>query len=150
LQKGVEAPVGEEVVDEQALAVGVAVPPEADDVPVPEPADEPHVAVERLSPAGGELQRAQALDGHHDAVLEHRLVRAPGHALAEHLGGRLEEALQPQLLAALEADQPAALLALVITSVPLVLLRETQCRVGSILRGPELPPHVDEHGHRDA
>jgi len=53
LQKVLEAPVGEEVVDEQVLAVGVAVPPEADDVPVPEPADEPHVAVERLAPAGG-------------------------------------------------------------------------------------------------
>jgi hypothetical protein len=106
LQKGLEAPVGEEVVDEQPLAVGVAVPPEADDVPVSEPADEPHVSVERLAAAGGELQSAQALDGHHDAVLEHRLVRAPGHALAEHLGGRLEEALQPQLLAPSKQTSP--------------------------------------------
>ena len=69
MQKGLEAPVWEEVVDEQPLPVGVAVRPEADDVPVPEPADEPHVAVERLAPASGELQRAEALDGHQDAVL---------------------------------------------------------------------------------
>ena len=65
----------EVVVDEQPLAVGAAVSPEADDVPVPEPADEPHVAVEGLAPSG-ELQGVEPLHGRHDAVLEDRLVRA--------------------------------------------------------------------------
>uniref|UniRef100_A0A8R7PCR3 Uncharacterized protein n=1 Tax=Triticum urartu TaxID=4572 RepID=A0A8R7PCR3_TRIUA len=150
LQKGLEAPVGEVVVDEQPLAVGVAVAPEADDVAVPEPADEPHVAVEGLAPAG-ELQGAEPLHGRHDAVLEDGLVRAPGHALAEHLRRGLEQALQPQLLAAVEADQGAALLALLFTTPDLVFLLEAKRRTGFgiVVRGPQLSSHVDEHGHRD-
>jgi hypothetical protein len=85
------ASAGVVIIDEQLLVLGVVVGAEVDDIAVANPADELHLLLE-VAAASADL--LEPLDDDGGGVLEHRAVRRPERALAEHLGGGAEQVLQ--------------------------------------------------------
>ena len=90
-----EVAVGEVVVDEELLLLGVVEGPEGNEIRVAEAADEVHVPVELVAGAG--VGVAQPLHSDHAAVAQRRAVHGPEAATADHLRRRAKQLLQLEL-----------------------------------------------------